>query len=299
MSEQQVHIAEFLPERRGLAAVPGYATFRRFRRNRLALFGACVLLFLVFVAVVAPLIAPYDPLVPNAEASLQGPSREHPLGTDLLGRDTLSRVIYGSRISLQVGLITMGIACAIGIPIGLISGYSGGWIDHLLMRVVDALMAFPSLVLALALVAALGPNLRNVMLAVGVVATPAFARLVRGQTLSVRENDYVLAARCLGASNVRLLALHIWPNVTAPIIVQVSLGAAFAILAEAGLSFLGLGVQPPTPTWGSMLSVGFQYMTLSKSLVVAPGAAIFITVLALNFVGDGLRDALDPRLRGV
>jgi peptide/nickel transport system permease protein len=192
----------------------------------------------------------------------------------------------------------MGIAALVGVPIGLVSGYFGRWVDHVLMRLVDTILAFPSLVLALALIAALGSGIRNVMIAVGVVAIPSFARLVRGQVLAVRENDYVAAARCLGVSHGRILFYHIAPNVMAPVIVQVSIGAAGAILAEAGLSFLGLGVQPPAPTWGGMLSIGFQYINLSKPLVIFPGMAIFITVLALNFFGDGLRDALDPRLRG-
>jgi peptide/nickel transport system permease protein len=193
----------------------------------------------------------------------------------------------------------MGIAVIVGVPIGLMSGYLTSWVDVVSMRAIDTIMAFPSLVLALALVAALGASTRNVMIAVGIVAIPAFARLVRGQTLSVRQNDFVSAARCLGASNLRIVCRHILPNVVAPIIVQASLGAGAAILAEAGLSFLGLGVQPPAPTWGGMLSIGFQYINLSQGLVIFPGVAIFLTVLALNFVGDGLRDALDPRMRGV
>jgi peptide/nickel transport system permease protein len=196
-----------------------------------------------------------------------------------------------------VGLITMGIAAVVGVPIGLVSGYFGGWADHVLMRLVDTVLAFPGLVLALALIAALGSGTRNVMIAVGVVAIPSFARLVRGQALAAREHDYVSAARCLGVSHPRILFRHIAPNVMAPVIVQVSIGAAGAIWPRR-TELPGAGVQPPAPTWGGMLSIGFQYINLSKPLVIFPGMAIFITVLALNFVGDGLRDALDPRLRG-
>lgn len=279
------------------ARIPGEDIWRRFRRNLLGVIGAVVLVVLIATAALADVIAPYDPLETDATASLEGPSRDHLLGADLLGRDTLSRLMFGARVSLQVGLITMGIATLVGVPLGLVSGYFGGWVDHVSGRVIDALMAFPALVLALALVAALGPGTRNVMIAIGIVATPGFARLVRAQTLAVREFDYVFAARALGCSHTRILFRQILPNVLAPVIVQISLGAAFAILAEAGLSFLGLGVQPPEPTWGNMLSIGFQYMNLSTSLVLFPGMAIFITVLALNFIGDGLRDALDPRLK--
>jgi peptide/nickel transport system permease protein len=281
-----------------MASLPGYVTLKRFRRHPQGMVGAVALVVLIVVAVFAPVIAPYDPITPDPASSLAEPSAEHLLGTDLLGRDTLSRLIYGARVSLQVGLITMGIAAVVGVPIGLASGYFGRWVDHVLMRLIDTILAFPGLVLALALIAVLGSGIRNVMIAVGVVAIPSFARLVRGQTLAVRENDYISAARCLGVSHGRILFRHIAPNVMAPVIVQVSIGAAGAILAEAGLSFLGLGVQPPQPTWGGMLSIGFQYINLSKSLVIFPGMAIFITVLALNFFGDGLRDALDPRLRG-
>jgi peptide/nickel transport system permease protein len=299
MTELPLARAEGIPARRArLAGMAGYATLKRFRRHPQGMVGAVVLTVLIVIAIFAPVIAPYDPITPDPASSLADPSSDHLLGTDLLGRDTLSRLIYGARVSLQVGLITMGIAAVVGVPIGLVSGYFGGWADHGLMRLVDTILAFPGLVLALALIAALGSGTRNVMIAVGVVAIPSFARLVRGQALVVRENDYVSAARCLGASHARILSRHIAPNVMAPVIVQVSIGAAGAILAEAGLSFLGLGVQPPAPTWGGMLSIGFQYINLSKPLVIFPGMAIFITVLALNFFGDGLRDALDPRLKG-
>jgi len=299
MTESPVSvISDVLVPNRRLADLPGRATARRFVRNRQAVVGIVVIVALIAVAALAPFIAPYSPSVPDPAAGLQDSGPHHLLGTDLLGRDSLSRLLYGSRVSLEVGIITMGIAAVIGVPIGLISGFFGSWVDTVCMRAIDAIMAFPSLVLALSLVAALGASTRNVMIAVAVVAIPVFARLVRGQTLSVRENDYVSAARCTGASNLRIIVRHILPNVTAPIIVQVSLGAGTAILAEAGLSFLGLGVQPPAPTWGGMLSIGFQYINLSKSLVIFPGLAIFVTVLSLNFVGDGLRDALDPRLKG-
>lgn len=255
-------------------------------------------MFLVIVsAILAPIIAPYPPNQQNIRELLQGPSTDHFLGTDELGRDTLSRVIYGSRISLLVGIIAVGISLLIGVALGLVSGYARGMTDAVIMRIMDGLLAFPTLVLALAITAMLGPSLNNVMIAIGITGIPDFARLVRGQVLALRDLEYVQAARSVGAHRMRIMTKHILPNTMAPIIVQTSLAIPAAILAEAGLSFLGLGVQPPTASWGSMLNIARGYMQHSPWLAIAPGVAIFVTVLAFNFLGDALRDTLDPRLR--
>ena len=258
--------------------------------------GLVVLLLVTLMALTADVIAPYNPSQIQPVGILLAPSVAHPLGTDAIGRDVLSRIVYGARASLLAGVVSVAVALVLGVIVGLVAGYNGGWIDDLFMRMVDALYSFPALLLALAITAILGPGLTNVMLAIGIVFTPAFARLVRGQTLSVRERDFVTAARVTGAGPLRILGAHIWPNVTAPIIVQASLQIAAAIVIEAGLSFLGLGVQPPTPSWGSMLKEGYQYMEQAPWLAFAPGVAIFLTVLAFNLFGDGLRHALDPRL---
>jgi ABC-type dipeptide/oligopeptide/nickel transport system permease subunit len=244
----------------------------------------------------APLLAPYNPNEQDYLALTEPPSAAHLLGSDDLGRDVLTRIIYGSRVSLEVGIIAVGIAVALGVTLGLVSGYAGGAADDVIMRVVDAVQAFPSLILALAITAALGPSIGNAMLAIGVVAAPGMARLTRGQTLSVREREFVVAARVCGASPIGIMLQHIWPNVTAPIIVQATLLMGTAVVTEASLSFLGVGVQPPTPSWGAMLRTGSQYLEVAPWMGVAPGLAIFLTVLAFNFVGDGLRRALDPRL---
>lgn len=269
----------------------------RILETRLTLPSLLILGFVIFLALSADLIAPYDPSFGDYTRITESPSTTHWLGTDDLGRDVLSRLIYGSRVSLQVGLIAIGIAVGTGTTFGVIAGYVGGLVDELIMRVNDALQAFPSLVLALAITAALGPSAVNAMIAIGVVSTPIMARLARGQTLTVRENDYVAAARTLGARPRRIVARHILPNIVAPIIVQATLLVAVAIIIEASLSFLGVGVQPPTATWGGMLRTGQQYLTVAPWLGFVPGAAIFVTVLAINFLGDGLRRALDPRLR--
>jgi peptide/nickel transport system permease protein len=280
----------------GSAPTAGWgALLGRVVQSRGAGFGLAVIVLVVFAAAAADLVAPYNPNQIQPIGILSSPSPAYPLGTDAIGRDTLSRIIYGARVSLLAGAVSVGVALTAGVLIGLLAGYYGGWIDDVLMRVVDALYSFPALLLALAITAILGPGLVNVMLAIGVVFTPAFARLVRGQALSVRERDFVMAARVTGARPWRIMAVHIWPNVTAPIIVQASLQVAAAIVIEAGLSFLGLGVQPPAPSWGSMLKDGYQYMEQAPWLAFAPGAAIFVTVLAFNLFGDGLRQALDPR----
>lgn len=270
----------------------------RLLSSRLAGPSMVVVIAVVLCAVFANVISPYDPYRQDYKAVLQPPSRAHLLGTDDIGRDVLSRIIYGSRVSASVGLVAVGIAIAVGVPLGLIAAYRGGWLDDLIMRCMDALSAFPPLILALGITAALKPGLINVMIAIGVVSIPQFARLVRGQALSVREMDYVTAARMLGANPLRLIARHIWPNSTSPIIVQASLRVAVAIVTEATLSFLGAGVPLPTPSWGSMLRSSYQYTEQAAWLAFFPGFAIFITVLATNLLGDALRTALDPRMRG-
>jgi len=241
-------------------------------------------------------ISPYDPLKQDLLDFLKPPSAAHLLGTDDLGRDVLSRIIYGSRVSLEVGLISIGVALAGGILAGLASGQFGGAVDDVLMRVMDAVSAFPSLILALAITAALGAGIGNAMIAIGIVYTPLFARLIRSQALTIRELDYCLAARTLGAGPLRMMFRHIWPNAMAPIIVQASLSVSSAIITEASLSFLGVGVLPPTPSWGSILSDGYKVLEIAPWMAVSSGVAIFVTVLGLNFLGDGLRTALDPRM---
>lgn len=270
---------------------------RRLWRVRLAGVGLVIVGIVVITALFAPLLAPYDPTQKNTRNLLKAPTLQHPLGTDELGRDTLSRVIYGARVSLEVGVIAVGISLVIGVLLGLVAGYAGGAIDSIIMRIMDGLLAFPALVLALAITAMLGPSLNNVMLAIGITGIPSFARLVRGQVLTTKQLEYVQAAQSVGASDWRLMLRHILPNIVAPIIVQTSISVAAAILAEAGLSFLGLGIQPPTASWGSMLNVAKGYLGRTAWLAIAPGTAIFITVLGFNFLGDAIRDVLDPRLR--
>lgn len=272
-----------------------FPTLRRLRQTRLVNFGLVILGVVVLCAIFAPVISPYDPLKQDYLAIAQAPSSAHWLGTDDLGRDVLSRIIYGSRVSLQVGAISVVIAVVFGAVLGLLSGYMGGVVDEVIMRFVDSVQAFPGLILALGLTAALGPSIRNVMIAIGFISSPTIARLARAQTLSIRESEYVAAARVSGASASRIISRHIWPNATSPIIVQATLLVATAIVTEASLSFLGVGVQPPTPSWGSMLRTGSQYLEVAPWLAFAPGVAIFLTVLSFNFIGDGLRQVLDPR----
>jgi len=265
----------------------------------MAVAGALVTLLLLAAAVFADVVAPYDPLEPDYSAALQPPGPGHPLGTDDLGRDVLSRVIHGARASFQAAGVSVGLAMAVGVPIGLFAGYYRGfWDEVLIMRVVDAVQAFPFLLLALAIAATLGPGLTNATIAIGIGFIPGFIRLVRAQVLAQREQEYVQAARALGASDARVMFLHILPNSLAPILVQASLSAATAIITEAGLSYLGLGTQPPAPSWGSMLRHAQTFLGVAPWLAYAPGAAIFLAVLAFNVLGDGLRDAFDPRLRG-
>jgi peptide/nickel transport system permease protein len=273
-----------------------WRVWHRMRRHRLALMGLGFLGLLVLCAMFADVVSPYRPLEQAMTQRLRPPSAAHLLGTDDFGRDILTRILFGSRISLQVGFVAVGIAGTTGIALGLLSGYFGGWLDNLLMRCMDVLLAFPAILLAVTIMALLGPSTTNVMVAIGIAYIPIFARVVRGTVLTVKPNEYVEAARAAGASELRTLLQHILPGTTGPIIVQVSLALAYAILAEAALSFLGLGTQPPTPTWGSMLSFGRDFVREAPWFTFFPGFAIFLTVLSLNLVGDGLSDALDPRL---
>lgn len=265
--------------------------------HRLAMVGMGILLGMLVLTLLAPLLSPYPPAKTDFAALQQPPSPQHPFGTDELGRDILSRVLYGARVSLSAGVFSVTLALGMGGLVGLVAGYYGGRVDNLLMRLVDAMLAFPFLVLAIALAAVLGPSLQNTMLAIAVVTLPVFARLVRGQVLAERPKEYVQAALALGAGDLRVLLGHLLPNILGPLIVQVSLSTANAILAEATLSFLGLGVQPPMPSWGSMLNAARGYLAYAPWMALFPGLAIFLAVLAFNLIGDGLRDALDPRLR--
>lgn len=259
--------------------------------------GAVLTILLIVVALAAPLLAPFDPSTQDTSRRLEGPSKQHLLGLDDLGRDVLSRIIYGARVSLRVGFSVVLIASSIGIALGAIAGYFGGKIDTLVMRVSDILLAFPGILLAIALVAVLGPSLNNVILALSTIGWVGYARLVRGQVLKVREMEFVTAAKALGARSHRVILRHVLPNVINPVIVMATLGLAGSILAEASLSFLGLGVQPPTPSWGSMLTSGRRYLGLANHLAIYPGLAIMLAVMGLNFLGDGLIDALDPKYR--
>jgi peptide/nickel transport system permease protein len=278
---------------------PRFQTLRALLANKLAVAGLVVIALLVLAALFGPQLAPYpinDIDVPNR---LQPPSTSHWFGTDELGRDIFSRVLVAARVSLQVGIIAVGISLVVGVTLGLVAGYYGGKVDDVIMRLMDMLFAFPAILLAIAILAVLGPGVTNAMIAIGIVYIPIFARICRASVLSVRDQVFVRAARSIGAGDVRILRLHILPNVTAPIIVQTSLSLAFAILSEAALSFLGLGVQPPQPSWGRMLFDGRGFIQQAWWMVVFPGMAIFLTVLAFNLVGDAFRDALDPKQRSV
>jgi len=274
-------------------------TLRALMGVRLANFGLIVIVGFVILAVFAPLIAPYDPIDTQAGKSLDPPSMQHWLGVDQTGRDVLSRLIYGSRVALGVSIGAVTLGALIGTPMGLFAAFFRGWVDSLIMRIIDAIICFPGLIVAVGLASALGPSWTNLIIAIGIGNVPWVARIVRSKALSVREQDHVLAARALGASTPRIVLVHIWPNCTAPVIVAMSVGMAAAVLAESGLSFIGVGVSPPTPTWGSMLQFAFGLMRMAPWLSIFPGIAIFLLVLAFNFVGDALRDVLDPRLKGV
>jgi peptide/nickel transport system permease protein len=269
----------------------------RLKKSPLAMVGLLVVILLVVVALFADVLAPYSYSKQHLTHMFEGPSKNFLLGTDEFGRDILSRLIYGARISLMVGFIAVSIALLVGGVLGAISGYYGGWIDNAIMRVMDVLLSIPQTLLAIAIAASLGPGLFNLMIAVGVSSMPQYARIVRSSVLSIRGMEFIEAAHAVGSSDMRIIFKHILPNSMAPIIVQATLGVAFAILNAAGLSFIGLGIQPPYPEWGAMLSGGRQYIRDYPHLTLYPGLAIMITILALNFLGDGLRDALDPKLK--
>jgi ABC-type dipeptide/oligopeptide/nickel transport system permease subunit len=293
--------AETLPST--MEMPPKTSGVRRFLRvflaRKVVVVALVILMIMVLVAVFAPLLAPHDPYQQKLTHSLQQPSSEHPLGTDLLGRDVLSRIIYGTRVSLMVGIVVVFIAGAVGMTIGLLSGYFGGVLDALLMRIMDAMIAVPMIVLALAFGALLGGGIVNVIIALGLAIVPAYARLMRGQVLSVKNSDYVMAAMLTGVGNLRNMLVHVLPNCISPLIVLITMNLGLAILAEAGLSFLGLGITPPEASWGSMVNDGYRYLLTNPLLSIAPGVAILVVVLSFNVVGDALRDALDPRLRGL
>ena len=274
---------------------PWLRAARRLVRRRAAMIGLAVALFFILLAMAAPLLAPYDPLATNWAAARKAPSVTHLFGTDEIGRDVLARIIWGSRASLLAGLVSVMLALALGVPIGLVSGYVGGILDGTIMRLIDAMLAIPFLILAIALAAFLGPSLTNAMIAIGITQMPIFVRLTRGQVLSVKHEDYVEAARAVGNPQYRIVLRHILPNIVPPLLVQAILATAAAIIAEASLSFLGLGQQPPNPSWGSMLNTAKNFMTQAPWMAIWPGLAIFSLVLSLNLFGDGLRDALDPR----
>lgn len=271
--------------------------WKRLRKNKLALVGLGIIAILLLVAIFADFIAPYAYDKQNLEATFRFPSSEHIFGTDEFGRDIFSRIVYGSRISLEVGFIAVSIAVIIGGVLGALAGYYGGMLDNLIMRAMDILLAIPQILLAISIVAALGPGLVNLMIAVGISSIPGYARIVRASVLSIKDQEFVEAAKAAGSSNTRIIFKHIIPNVMAPIIVQATLGVALAILTAAGLSFIGLGIQPPAPEWGSMLSGGRGYIRDYWYMTLFPGLAIVVTIFALNVLGDGLRDALDPKLK--
>jgi peptide/nickel transport system permease protein len=276
---------------------PARRALRRLFKRKSAVFGLAVLTIFIVVAALAPLISPYDAIATSWSLVRKPPSAVHWFGTDELGRDILARVIYGARASLLAGLISVTIAMSIGVPLGLLAGYRGGFVDALISRITDAMLACPFLILAIALAAFLGPSLGNAMIAIGVSATPVFIRLTRAQVMGVKVEDYVEAARSIGNPPWRIALVHILPNILPALLVQATLSIAAAIIAEAALSFLGLGQQPPAPSWGSMLNAAQRFLTNAPWMAIWPGLAIFLVVLSLNLVGDGLRDALDPRER--
>ena len=276
---------------------PMRRALRRLRRRKGAVVGLVVIALFVILAVFAPLIAPYDPAAQSWTAVRKAPTAAHWFGTDDVGRDVLARIIFGARASLLAGVISVAIALSVGVPVGLAAGYVGGWFDALIGRITDAMLAVPFLILAIALAAFLGPSLTNAMIAIGVTTTPIFVRLTRGQVMAVKVEDYVEAARAIGNPRWRIALFHILPNIMPALLVQATLSIAAAIIAEAALSFLGLGQQPPAPSWGAMLNSAQRFLTNAPWMAVWPGIAIFITVLSFNLVGDGLRDALDPKER--
>lgn len=278
---------------------PWYEAGRRLLKSRIGVLGIILIGFLILVAIFAPYIAPHDPLQQNIMMRYKPPSSTYLLGTDEMGRDILSRIIYGSRISLQVGLFSIGIALVTGVFLGLLAGYYGGVLDMIIMRIMDIMLAFPAILLAIAIVAILGPQLKNAMLAIGIINIPRFARIIRSSTISIKESEYIAAARMMGANDLRIIFYHLLPNAMAPLIVQTTLSIATAILEAAALSFLGLGAQPPTPEWGAMLSDARSSLQRAPWVATFPGLAIIFGVLGFNLLGDGLRDALDPKMKNV
>jgi peptide/nickel transport system permease protein len=276
---------------------PGARAWRRLLRRKSAVFGLVVIVLFLAVAILAPVIAPYDPTQQSWTSIRKPPSWQHWFGTDESGRDLFSRVIYGARASLLAGVVSVSIALGLGVPIGLLAGYGSRWIDAIIGRMTDAMLACPFLILAIALAAFLGPSLQNAMIAIGITAAPIFVRLTRGQVMAVKVEDYVEAARAVGNPPMRIAVKHILPNILPALIVQATISIAAAIIAEASLSFLGLGQQPPAPSWGSMLNTAQRFLTNAPWMAVWPGLAIFLCVLSFNILGDGLRDALDPRER--
>lgn len=275
----------------------GKEIFKRLSRNRMAMVGLVILALLILIAAFAPWIAPYGYDEQNLDKSLMKPNSEHWFGTDLKGRDVMSRMIYGARVSLLVGFLAVSISVVVGGLLGAIAGYFGGTLDNVIMRCMDVLLAIPSILLAISIAASLGPGLVNLMIAVGISSIPGYARLVRASTLSIRNIEYIEASKSVGSSDISIILKHVIPNCISPVIVQATLGVAFAILTAASLSFIGLGIKPPEPEWGAMLSSGRTYIRNYSYLTLFPGLAIMITILALNFLGDGLRDALDPKLK--
>jgi peptide/nickel transport system permease protein len=276
---------------------PRKRALRRLARRGGAMFGFAVVAFFIALALFAPWLAPYDPVATSWSAVRAAPSGTYWFGADELGRDVLSRIIWGTRASILAGLVSVTISLSLGVPIGMLAGYLGRWVDALISRITDAMLACPFLILAIALAAFLGPSLTNAMIAIGISATPVFIRLTRAQVLSAKSEDYVEAARALGNPHLRIALRHILPNIVAPLIVQATLAIAAAVIAEASLSFLGLGQQPPAPSWGSMLNTARNYVDQAPWMAIWPGVSIFLLVLSFNLLGDGLRDALDPRHR--
>ena len=286
------------PASLGFARSPQWLRFiKRFLRSRNVMAGSIALLIVIFLVVLAPTISPYKPTEQFRRQRLQPPNADFLLGTDNLGRDILTRILYGGQVSLQVGIISVAIGATIGTLLGLVSGYSGGWIDVLIMRLIDMMLAFPGILLALVIIAVLGRNLQNVMIAVGLSSIPVYTHVVRASTLSLKQVDFIVAAQALGASSWRIMSRHILPNVLAPIIVVATNGVAGTIISGAALSFLGLGQQPPDPEWGLMLNEGREFIRVAAWVTTFPGLAIMVTVLSINLLGDGLRDILDPRLK--
>jgi peptide/nickel transport system permease protein len=298
MSEKQNNLKPDFQE-----APPRISEFKRFRKTffsrGVVVFGLIVIVGIIFTAIFAPLIAPYDPYEQNLQEALAKPSAKHLLGTDSVGRDTLSRIIYGSRTSLIVGFVALGLAAGIGMSLGLIAGFYGGMAYAVIMRIMDALMSFPMILLALMIASMLGMGISNIVIALGVGMIAPYARLMCGQALTIKQNDYVTAARSIGAKNLRIMLRHVAINCFPPLIVMMTMQLGVVVLAEAGLSFLGVGIRPPGAAWGAMVSEGYRYLLSNPVLSFAPGLAIMLLVFAFNMVGDGLRDALDPRLRGI